>query len=1251
MRILRIGGENLASLAAPFTIDLEAEPLAGTGLFAITGETGAGKSTILDALCLALFGQYPRVDVGRQEDVPDPSGTVISAKDPRAILRRGAGAGRAEVDFVAQDGRTYRAIWRVRRARDRADGRLQFDERELRCLSTGSAIGGTRTQIGEEVERLTGLTFDQFRRTVLLAQGEFDTFLMARENERAELLEKITGTGVYARISTLVHGQAEQRRRALDDLVRQREAIGVLEYEARAVLEAELAAAAQAVANQDAERAALAARRAQLARLAEAEHLQTAAGEAVAAAQVAFDAGAATRDRLATLTAVEALRGPAQAAQDARRTAQNLAAAAGEALARLAQATADNAAAGAALTERQTARAAATAAVAEAQPLWAEADRLDVELRAAEHELAQAAQQAVAAADLAAQHTRADATAARELAEALAAHEAACARLDARAGHETLAAREDDLATRIAKHQDLSAALARGRDQARAKANALALATAQAGEDATRRATHVAEHDRLTQAITEVQASLDGLDAPALARREAGLRDVLGPLDQACRLAADRRQAMADERRAEGDAQAAASARADAAGHLSRLTDQAQALRTARGALLPMVDLAEQAVSEQALHLRAVLVHGQPCPVCGAAEHPVATQPDSLGRLAETIRQQRQALDCDLARLEAELLEAAQGEAAAAGRHANATAAGAQAAARRQAAAASYGTLHPALCTALAVAGLAPSPSAGLADAADLLEHHAAAAHSARQALKPLLDQAADLERADRDLRRQLDLVRVTLDGLDSAAQTRAGQIQALQLEATRLATQEDDLAERLTSLARELEPSLRQAGLDPADLEARPALAIRTVRDLAQAWRTARAEVVRLDQALATLRPRAAAAAQALVAAQAQATATAARAAERQAARDGLRDARAGLLAGEATAPHRSRLTQAVQTAEQALDAARATAQDAATALSAAAGRAGDTTHAASHAAALADTADAALDQACRAQGWDAAQARALLAVPVAERDRLRAQADALDRALAQARVLHGQRQDDVAQLRRDLAPGLDDAALTTALAAIEQAVTGLRETVGRIKAQLEADDALRDRVRDLDQQLATERAAYAPWGTVNEAIGAPTGDRFRRFVQGITLEHLVQLANIQLDALNPRYRLLRAAGAELGLHVVDRDMGDQVRATRSLSGGERFLVSLALALALSGLEGRSAFVDTLFIDEGFGALDAETLEVAITALEALQGGGRRVGVITHVAAMIERIAVQIRVERRGGGRSVIRTDAPPPG
>jgi exonuclease SbcC len=114
-----------------------------------------------------------------------------------------------------------------------------------------------------------------------------------------------------------------------------------------------------------------------------------------------------------------------------------------------------------------------------------------------------------------------------------------------------------------------------------------------------------------------------------------------------------------------------------------------------------------------------------------------------------------------------------------------------------------------------------------------------------------------------------------------------------------------------------------------------------------------------------------------------------------------------------------------------------------------------------------------------------------------------------------------------------------------------------------------------------------------------------------------------------------------------DLGLQIIDRELCDERRSTRSLSGGERFLASLALALALASLEGRESFVDTLFIDEGFGALDASTLDIAIGALETLQGQGRKVGVISHVESLRQRIATQIRVEKRGGGKSAVRVNA----
>ena len=141
------------------------------------------------------------------------------------------------------------------------------------------------------------------------------------------------------------------------------------------------------------------------------------------------------------------------------------------------------------------------------------------------------------------------------------------------------------------------------------------------------------------------------------------------------------------------------------------------------------------------------------------------------------------------------------------------------------------------------------------------------------------------------------------------------------------------------------------------------------------------------------------------------------------------------------------------------------------------------------------------------------------------------------------------------------------------------------------------------------------------------------------RRFAQSLTLRQLIGLANEHLQGLSERYRLVAAAGDELDLRIVDLYQANTERPMESLSGGESFLASLALALGLSELASRHHPIDSLFIDEGFGTLDAGTLEIALAALENLRTRGKTIGVISHVEAMKERLTTQVRVHRRAGG------------
>lgn len=178
--------------------------------------------------------------------------------------------------------------------------------------------------------------------------------------------------------------------------------------------------------------------------------------------------------------------------------------------------------------------------------------------------------------------------------------------------------------------------------------------------------------------------------------------------------------------------------------------------------------------------------------------------------------------------------------------------------------------------------------------------------------------------------------------------------------------------------------------------------------------------------------------------------------------------------------------------------------------------------------------------------------------------------------------------------------------------------------------------------RIKAFKKELEDKNSLSENWKKLNEMFGSADGAKFKVLAQGYTLEALLTYANKHLQELSKRYELQRVAET-LGLQVVDLDMLGEVRAVHSLSGGESFLVSLALALGLSSLSSNRMKVESLFIDEGFGSLDIDTLRVAMDALERLQTQGRKIGVISHVAEMTERITTQVRVIKTSNGKSKI--------
>ncbi|WP_028055918.1 SbcC/MukB-like Walker B domain-containing protein [Sphingobium bisphenolivorans] len=247
-----------------------------------------------------------------------------------------------------------------------------------------------------------------------------------------------------------------------------------------------------------------------------------------------------------------------------------------------------------------------------------------------------------------------------------------------------------------------------------------------------------------------------------------------------------------------------------------------------------------------------------------------------------------------------------------------------------------------------------------------------------------------------------------------------------------------------------------------------------------------------------------------------------------------------------------------------------------------------------------------------------------------------------AIDQACENAAALLAQRQEDLVRHDQTDPPALSGDALAQAVSEAKQADEAAQKALQDAQFILRRDDEVRTQTTKLRAELERERTAARVWLALDELIGDATGARFRRFAQGLTLDRLLAHANSRLTDLKPRYELQRAPSGDMLIQVVDHDMAGEIRGVHNLSGGERFLISLALALGLAEMStGRGLKIESLFIDEGFGALDGASLGQALSVLEHLHATGRRVGVISHVEEIKERIPVKIEVTPVARGRS----------
>jgi exonuclease SbcC len=1128
MKILSLRLKNLNSLKGEWKIDFAAEPFKDNGLFAITGPTGAGKTTLLDAICLALYHRTPRMN-------------TLSASSNELMTRHTADC-LAEVEFEVK-GVGYRAFWSQRRARDKADGALQAPKVELARIADGGVLTEKINEKLKQTEQLTGLDFERFTKSMLLAQGGFAAFLEANASQRAELLEELTGTDIYGQISLRVFEQAREVKNSLEQLRARAQGVELLTDEQRCALQDETSQLGANDAQLNAQSARLQQQRQWRLDLDRAHSQLVITEQAEQSAQAELQAAQPQLARLASSEPAQALQPLYQALLQAR-----------QAVAQAEQALIGN--------ERETQQVEALIANSTWLALQTSSHLFKQKQTAHSQQVEQV----------------------RQLQARLAEHPQ-----HAQLG-ELLGGWREQFKTRA----DLRQSVARAQSEVQAAQQVISerqgtLSQQQQQLQAAHQHTERVK-EQSEQAGQSLGELLSGQDESGLRAHWQHLLEQRGVLEQLAELSRNRQRQQTELAQLQDAVTRLTEQHQHKNGEVEHLRETYKDLKEQVRAQEKLLEQ-EQRIQQLEAY-RAQLQSGEACPLCGSHEHPAIEAYQALDVSSSQSLLQRKRADLDVLTEKGQQLASELS-----GLNASLEQQKLQVVRAQQAVAehgARWSQLNAQLKIALAdTAELSPRQAQVVKDVQALeqrlnqLDQRKKAYEQARQQYQDAVAQSTKLEN-------DLTLLQQQLHNANEGHHKANADLEQQQQRAHE---HEQTLRQSLHIVAYEL----------PEDGESW--LAQRQADW--QGWQEAQVQLQQRQETLNTL-------AQEAQAVQQQQHRWQARWAALELAERSL-----PAVVGDG----REQLQQAEQQAEEAARRQQELAGSRRTLL-----------------------ARQLEEQACALQAeqvWDSAlqqspftgEADYLAArLSVEERASLQQLYQRLHKAVSDAQALHQSAYQQLHVLQAAPATELSAEQLDEQLTVLGEQLKQLSQRQGEIRAQLHSDDVRRDSQKSLFAAIEKQQADYDIWQKLNSLIGSADGAKFRKFAQGLTLDHLVYLANQQLERLHGRYQLRRKNSGELELEVIDTWQADTARDTRTLSGGESFLVSLALALALSDLVSHKTSIDSLFLDEGFGTLDGETLEVALDALDSLNASGKMIGVISHVEALKERIPVQLKVHKSVG-------------
>jgi DNA repair protein SbcC/Rad50 len=1201
MKINRLFIRNIHSLKGEIHIDFSQAPLSNTGIFAITGDTGAGKTTILDAITLALYGKIHR------------------NTEPGDIMSWGTAESGAEIIFETQ-GSTYLAKWQIKRAHGKSDGNLQGAKRELSVYNpqTGEFdILHTRiNQVNEEIVTITGLDYNRFTKSVLLSQGDFAAFLKASDNDRSDLLERITGTAVYSELSKGAYERHKQEKDQLSLLEQERQLLKVLTDDERLLMQSkqeELHKQVEMIEPaMELVRTKLTNKRRWLQLDNDLKDNETILNNSLRE----LDAFSPQLNRLNR-------HNDAKKCENALNQYDTLELSLQQMEARITENTLNKERLATALHDLDLDIEKKRAEYAEInnqwnalQPKLDKAISIDSDISNLKLSLVNAEQQQSsklqAKTDL--EHKLQQLQQQKQHLEAdIQAHQVKMAQHEAdknlSGDISGLINQLDQLDSLQKKMLELGQRITTGSE---IKANLLKDGVLYQNQfDELQK-----QKQHLVQQLTALKPEADISEIPNYIRK---VEQDIGRLQSRHTTLLQLNQKTEEEQKINKQYSEQSIKLKEITQLYEQKNHEAELLSNQH------LELQEKLAIQQKLYEQQLLIKNyqrerqnlkpeDPCPLCLSTEHPFRNHPvvtyvdetekqindtrqiiSSLSERQQSVQAEREYYGHELTRLNTATAMLSE-------QLANLT------------------TEKLTLLTSLETQGLL-----NITNVNQLIEQDKDLINSREN----LLTRLKQLDEARLAIEQQLQKITDHIqDSRLKLAQTEAG-LQSLISQQGKQQEEFDDLLKltdealicydlkvdtgNILALSSVLQQRLfhwqtlmqttEQYAKDINDIQ-------QQLNESAQILKLQVQSLKELEQQIGTIK-----------------TDLAEKKAERQ--RLGVDDN---------PAEQRQQLMTRLDTSKKALDNLNHIIGESRVSISSLQGKIDQDNQQLPQLNAARNTAAQALNtlmQENQFENTDVLRASLLNQETV---EQLEKEYNRIKDQIANAKMLSAKLTKEQVALADDSTVQLSE--LEAELQRLEEEFKQLNQEIGVILEQQKVDAEARVSAQQQLEKINQQHTVESRWRMLSSIIGSASGNVFRTFAQSLTLQQLVNLTNKHLKMLSGRYYLQRK-NSGLELEIVDNYQADNKRSVNSLSGGETFLVSLALALGLSDMVGKNANIQSLFIDEGFGTLDADALDMAIDTLENLQQRGKTIGIISHINELKERIGTQIYIRKNSTGFS----------